>query len=853
MTAPQPDATAADLDACARERIHLLNNIQDFGCLLVTSTDWIVTRVSTNIEALTGLGPRQIVGQPLSAVLPEETCHLIRNRVQLARSSGALGRAFGVDLCDDGRLFDISAHESDGRYILEFEAKHKAPVRDVSAEIPALMSRVRAMEDMGGFLNTAARMLRTLSGFDRVMVYRFEADGSGTVVAEDARRGARPYRGLRFPAGDIPPQARALYLRQPLRLIADVAAPVHPIWPEFGAEGQPLDLSMAVTRAVSPVHIEYLRNMGVAASMSVSIIDNGQLWGLLSCHHNSPRLIDFELRTAIELYGQLFSYELNLRTRNEELAHIDAVRRSRGTILDRIRPGSGAEEWLGVLEDKLAPLIGFDGLAFLSPGRATARGLCPDTDTLSTLRRFLDTADPAQVFATSAVGQEIPAEVDPGPQIAGFLAIPLARDPRDYLVFFRREIAQAVSWGGDPAKTVESGPDGRISPRKSFESWKEIVRGQSAPWTPQDRAVGAELRTTLLEVILSQRTAAADLSRAAADHQELVVGEMNHRLKNILELVRALANRGRDEATSIEGFAATLDGRIRALAQAHDLLSAPEKNASVGQILAAECAAFAGGAEDRITLPGTDIGLSEAAATTVALVVHELLSNALKHGALGARPGTITVGLEPLAKGGAVLTWFEEGPSLPEEPPQRHGFGRTVLDRALSQQLGGRSEVEIGAGRLLARFTLPAGAVRPLDEDQAPARTAPPPAALLPERFGGRALVLDDNLLLAVELSETLTRLGVTETETVGTVADALSSLAATRPDFAVLDMNLGDETSGTVAERLTDLGIPYIFSTGYGDAPGLRHLLPSAPVIEKPIDDRVLLDALHGLAADLT
>jgi len=264
-----------DLSNCDREPIHLLGNVQSYGCLISTSSDMMINHLSENCKQMLGLDPETCVGERLVGLFPDQTVHDLRGKLQLAGTG--VTRLFGYDVLQNGRLFDISIHASAASFVFEFEPKDQTPDRDDLALVQPLIARVKRKDDVLGAAQEAAKALQVLSGFDRVMVYRFAPDGSGEVVAERCVAGVEPFLGLRYPASDIPKQARALYKRSHLRLIADVDGDVSPIVPEKNPNGDPLDLSLSITRSVSPIHLEYLRNMGVAASMSVSILKDGEL------------------------------------------------------------------------------------------------------------------------------------------------------------------------------------------------------------------------------------------------------------------------------------------------------------------------------------------------------------------------------------------------------------------------------------------------------------------------------------------------------------------------------------------------------------------------------------------------
>ncbi|MBA2587829.1 MAG: GAF domain-containing protein, partial [Alphaproteobacteria bacterium] len=277
-----------DLTNCEREPIHVLGNIQPFGFLIAVTADWMIARASANLQAYAGLAPGAALGRPLIEIFSEKAVHAIRNRVTLLRGVDAVELLFSLSLTPGGAPFDVAVHFSGPLVVIEAEPAVVEEM-EASAMVRAMVARVGQADSFAAFLREGARQVRALTGFDRVKVYRFDEQGSGEVVAEALKPGVDSFLGMHYPASDIPPQARKLYLRNIFRVISDIHSVPVQVAPALDAKGQPLDLSLSVLRAVSPIHIEYLKNMGVDASLSISIIADGKLWGLFACHHYSPR------------------------------------------------------------------------------------------------------------------------------------------------------------------------------------------------------------------------------------------------------------------------------------------------------------------------------------------------------------------------------------------------------------------------------------------------------------------------------------------------------------------------------------------------------------------------------------
>lgn len=365
MTASDLPSHHVDLTNCDREPIHILGTIQPFGFLVAVSADWMVTRVSDNIAAYLKIAPEAALGQPLQDLFAGQAIHDIRNRLQVLRGPDAVERLFDVDLVEDGRRFDLAVHFSGSSVVIEAEPSIEETT-EAAGLVRGFISRLSQSQGMTAFLRSGARQVRALTGFDRVMVYRFDQSGSGEVVAEAMGPGIDSFLGLNYPASDIPAQARALYLRNVFRIIADVNAAPVPIVPPLDAQGQALDQSLSLLRAVSPIHIEYLRNMGVEASLSISIVVDGRLWGLFACHHYAPLLPSLAKRTASELFGQMFSLMLESRERREAADYEARARQ----LTDRLMAAVAQDhdlldnpDWLGEIVSDTIPCDGEIGRA----------------------------------------------------------------------------------------------------------------------------------------------------------------------------------------------------------------------------------------------------------------------------------------------------------------------------------------------------------------------------------------------------------------------------------------------------------------------------------------------------------
>ncbi|RIY00266.1 GAF domain-containing protein [Aureimonas flava] len=828
-----------DLSNCDREPIHVPGSIQPVGFLLALTSDWMVARVSANVERFLGLAPDAMLGRPFMDFVPGDTVHALRNRMAVLRGPNAVERMARCVLVEGGDPFDVALHVSVGQLVLEAEPSANE-TGDIGGTVRSMISRLDQCEDMSAFFREGARQVRALLGYDRVMVYRFSGDGSGEVVAESCRAGIGKFMGLRYPATDIPAQARDLYKRNLLRIISNVRGDTVPIVPRLDERGQPLDLSLSVLRSVSPIHLEYLRNMGVDASLSISIIVGGKLWGLFACHHYAPKWPAVSSRSVAELFAQMFSMRLESR---EGLALVEYERRARD-VSDQLLSAVATDEtllrdpdWLG---DILTSVIKADGVGVWINGKHASSGTTPGPEDFRRIVRALNGTASGRVYATDRIGAIVEGADTFVSEAAGMLAIPISRAPRDYVILFRSELVRSVRWGGDPHKPVEYGPNGpRLSPRESFAEWKELVQGRSKPFTEPELRVAETLRATLIEVVLRLADEASIERQRASARQELLIAELNHRVRNILGVIRGLIRQSQPDDPAAAEFIRVVDGRVHALARAHNQITDDHWGPAPLQALVdAEARAFVD-EHERVVSQGEPILLNPQAYSTMALVLHELVTNSTKYGSLSTT-GKVRFTWEREIGGDLLLRWVESGGPEVRQPTRR-GFGSTIIDRSVPYDLGGRSTIEYRPEGIVATFRIPARHVAEARSFAGPAIKFPRPskghpAAPPPKMLAGHhVLLVEDSLIIALDAEDILSRLGAASVTPMASVEAALDSIDAHRPTVAMLDINLGDRTSLPIADRLLELGIPFLFATGYGEQARLPSEHGDRQIIQKP------------------
>jgi light-regulated signal transduction histidine kinase (bacteriophytochrome) len=454
VTAAAPEPFRADLAGCDREPIHIPGAVQPHGALLVLrEPDLSVLQASENTGALFGVPVGEVLGKPVDAVVGAEGAAALRD----ALAGDDLAAVNPLRMVTGGRAWDGIVHRTEAGAVLELEPAEAADPRSVGGlygRVRQALAAVQGAATLAALCDAMAVEVRRLTGLGRVTVYRFDADWHGEVVAEARDPAMDSFLGLHFPASDIPAQARELYRRNWLRLIADVGYVPARIVPALSpVTGAPLDLSGAALRSVSPVHLEYLRNMGVGASMSVSLLQRGELWGLVACHHPEPRYVPYEVRTACELLGQAFSVQLGSVAEIEDRAYELRVASVGARLLDRTAADA---DWVRALTQGspgLPELADAGGAAVWSGGAAVRVGATPDDAQIAALVEWLAVRD-ADVFHTDHLAAELPAAAEYASVAAGVLAVPVSRATGDFLLWFRPEAVRTVEWAGNPEKPV---------------------------------------------------------------------------------------------------------------------------------------------------------------------------------------------------------------------------------------------------------------------------------------------------------------------------------------------------------------------------------------------------------------
>jgi diguanylate cyclase (GGDEF)-like protein len=530
---PTPDMPPPDLSACAREPIHTPGAIQPHGVLIATDADsHRIGWVSANIELSLGVAPEQALGLDLDQVLGADAWAAVEAAIDGEINTLSKLLFLTLPIAREPERTAL-VHRHLGRIIVELE---HAPTRDgqgmALSRMQTMIASLQQSETVGQLCDEAVRQIRLLTGYDRVMVYRFDPDGHGQVVAEDKAPELAPYLNLRYPGSDIPEQARRLYLLKRLRYIHDVGYVAVPMLAASRHAGSPepkldeLDMSYCATRAVSPIHLEYLRNMGVSATLALSLIQDDRLWGMVVCHHRQALTVPAETRIFCDVVSQLMSVLLRKVATAEGLAGQIEDQRIIAELTEAIASAGSVTDGLCHRADALLGLVQADGAWVTCDGKTSLLGRTPPEPAITAMLADIRRRQGDVLCALSDAGTtDGPAAAHPA-VASGILVMPITNKPGDGIAWFRSEVIHTVDWAGDPHKPVEvSGDSIRMSPRKSFEAWTELVRGQSIPWTAANLRAAQELARAVTASLLRQ----ADVRLAQLASLDPLTGLANRR------------------------------------------------------------------------------------------------------------------------------------------------------------------------------------------------------------------------------------------------------------------------------------------------------------------------------------
>jgi chemotaxis family two-component system sensor kinase Cph1 len=537
---------------CEKEPIHIPGRIQPFGVLMTADPDTLVIHnLSENCLKLWDRHSFALLGRGLDEFMSEDAFAELRG--YLASPSLEAQPPLRITLAFDEfikREWEVRAHRQQGMLYLEWEVADSGKAAFNHDEFHVFVRHaVRALQsadNLQALCDKAADQVQQLTGFDRVMVYRFDEDWNGEVISEACRNGMESYLGLHFPASDIPGQARAIFTQNFLRMIPDVdysPARIHP-----GKEperGEPLDLSKATLRSVSPVHIEYLKNMGVKASLTISLIKGEKLWGLIACHHASPLKVNADARMTAEMIGQLISSQLAVKEESELRVQKAALDQIVPSLLTRLENAGDLAQALHADKSHLqamgAPPGG--GVAVCYENQWSMAGKTPSVAEMENLLRWIAEQFPNRsLFHTDCLSRDYPAADAYREAASGLMAMMITRAQHEAVLWFRPEVIASVNWAGEPQKAVRQNDEGiSLHPRHSFAAWKQTVTGTAAPWKQIEIDAAERLHSGIIALALKQEYRREQVAKERAERlsreKDEMVTMVSHDLKTPMNVI----------------------------------------------------------------------------------------------------------------------------------------------------------------------------------------------------------------------------------------------------------------------------------------------------------------------------
>jgi len=464
------------LTNCEHEPIHIPGQIQPHGFLLGITLQWKIDFCTENVAAYFGISHNQMLGKDFAAVFGVTA----ENEILAYTNGDEFKDAFPLEIELLGSLFQINIHKSEGIYILEAELlfadqEKLANAYKQTIQFVSQMNKTTSLKDLCALV---AQGTREITGYDRVMIYRFDEQYNGEVFAEDCREDLEPFLGLHYPHTDIPAQARELYIKNLLRLIVDIDYEPVPIYTVDDKEGKNLDLSLSILRSTSPIHVEYLKNIGVGATLTISLIHHGKLWGLIACHHYSKKNISPEIRLAAKLQGQFITSQIDIRQSNDEYISAQKTNLALEQLTSLELPVLKESLEKIVNAPQLLEIANASGVSIITRDKIYKNGLTPSDEQIIDLLRHLKSKNNSDFFSTNKISDHFP-EFDENSNFAGIIYHSLGSN--GHVIWFRPETISEIKWGGDPAKRIVKDSKG-LHPGNSYNIYKQIVKNQSSNW-----------------------------------------------------------------------------------------------------------------------------------------------------------------------------------------------------------------------------------------------------------------------------------------------------------------------------------------------------------------------------------
>lgn len=508
ITSKNPYATTYDLDNCDKEPIHIIQTVQRFACLLAISGDGEgrVEQVSKNVNEFLAVSHEEILSKSIFDFIPSDAAQRIKQGI----ATGDFSVLNPVVLPFESKDFKerlLTIHQTDDQFYVEIE--HRIEQENdlyFLSMVDQAIQRIQASTMENNLLQKTVEEVKKITNYDRVMIYQFDKHFNGQVVAEAKEEKLEAFLGLCYPASDIPKQARDLFFTNKVRILTNIEEAFSFVYPPLHPKkNTPLNIAKSAARGTSPIHLEYLRNMGVSASLTVAIIENNKLWGLIACHHGQKKVLDYRMRSLIKFMGTIISGHLALQRATEFRKNILQNNIIHAQLFEHMSKEQDIVRGLTEGTYSLLDYIPADGAVIILEGNIVSIGHTPTNSQINQLLDWFGKHLSVNLFSTDCLTKENPDFSNFTNNFSGVLSVNISSNASEYIIWFRQAQEREVIWGGNPKATkVRSSETGRLTPRKSFEKWKEVVSNQSLPWSEQNKNAALKLRDDIKDILLKR-------------------------------------------------------------------------------------------------------------------------------------------------------------------------------------------------------------------------------------------------------------------------------------------------------------------------------------------------------------
>ncbi|MCH4090449.1 HWE histidine kinase domain-containing protein [Acetobacter sp.] len=844
---PRPAATAP----VEYEGMTSGNFLQARGCLLCFDTHSLrLQRYSVNAPAFLSQSGMAL-GNTFVQCAAEVAARAILGALQENQVTGRPALLFNLPIGPQPVFCDIAVHVSGDDLVIE--CTPPGPPQLAGSLIRHLRSAIDCMRENNELLSlcqAAVVQMRMIVDYDHVMLYRFAPHGLAEVMADDCAPGLPRLSGQYISREGMPDILRKLYRRSLIRVVENVSAEPVEILSAPGLP--PLDLSLVMMRASSECRQAYMSACGVEATMLLALIVDGALWGMLIGRNYTPKNVTMDERAVAKMFSEYVALQI---AANVRASRLQVTQKTYAAIHGFVHDAASATDIPAYIRAHAADLMSqaeCDGVAVWIDGHPAVYGFEISPQSVSELVRWSGSyrGGITHIWDTVSLVRDVPSLVTHLPGVAGMMVVPLTAQPGDYLYFFRKEKVRIVNRAPLPGEspTVRYGKGGLCH---------DTVHDCSATWTVEDEEAAEELRAALIEATGTYYQALLEQRSQAEARQRLLNDELTHRVKNILSIVQSVVGRSIVEERSQKDSIQRLRDRIKALAVAHDQIVSANSGGYLYALLEAELAPYTI-RPDAITVTGPDLWMPGKALSVMTLLFHELATNAAKYGSLSCEAGHLAISwtFNAVSQSWDIL-WKESG-GPPVSEPTHLGFGSMLLSRALTHELGGVAERTFCPDGVNILLSVPARFVNQAPEhdrkpwsmthqnSHAPAEDQKRDVNLR----NAHVLIVEDQMLIAMEIEDILTDHGVAGVLTAASVSEAKKLILSSRPDVAVLDINLGEEDVIDVAVILRERKVAFIFTTGYTGEDMIPPEFADVPVIHKPYAPSVLIRNLQAALA---